>query len=45
MINGQVDSNLGNLCMEEKQLIDDSQVPEINCSTFQLEKVVEPTRS
>ena len=25
--------------------IDDSQVQEINCSTFQLEKVVEPTRS
>ena len=24
---------------------DDSQVQEINCSTFRLEKVVEPTRS
>jgi hypothetical protein len=25
--------------------IDDSQVQEINCSTFRIEKVVEPTRS
>ena len=28
-----------------EKCLDDSQVQEINCSTFQLEKVVEPMRS